>query len=229
MMKTGDYQIYVNRFADDPGVAGTYFEHVSGRTFVRDLSPCLGAFNQGGTCILPVNIEGPASGFIVQMAYCQMAGDSKEYFYYVMSNSATAIKWPLSWTPQLGLEYRFEVTRGATVGQPGKIIFKLIKTATGTSQTLVLTHSWSDDLDHAWWGGETLGDESAHGTYENQAGSATFYMQYQTETGSLTQRSNMSGVDGGDVSFATGTPVDRHGHIENGNVPGSVLNIFTQN
>lgn len=28
----GYFQIYVDRGADDPGVAGTYFEHVSGRT-----------------------------------------------------------------------------------------------------------------------------------------------------------------------------------------------------
>ncbi len=224
--QAGNYHIYVDRHADDAGVAGTYFEHVSGRTTVRDLSPCVGGPGQGGTCMLMANIQGPASGFIVQLAYCQLAGSTSERFYYVASAAATPIQWPGSWTPVHGTEYRFEITRGALVGQPGKIIFKLVKPATGESQTVTITHSWSDDLDLAWWGAETLGKESVHGTFLSQLDAVGRWMQYQTETGPLTIRSYMAGQDGGDVIL--NFPVtDRHGKIKDGQYPGSELKVWT--
>lgn len=169
---------------------------------------------------------GPASGFIVQLAYCQFAGSPGEGFYYVASAAATPIAWPGNFTATLGAEFRFEITRGALVGQPGKIIFKLIKLATNESQTVTITHSWSDDLDLAWWGAETLGKESAHGTFLSQLDAVGRYMQYQTDTGPLTVRSNMAGQDGGDVILSF--PVtDRHGKIRDGVFPGSELKVWT--
>jgi hypothetical protein len=222
--KQDAYLILVARSADDPGIPGTYMDLVRGEVTVRDLDVCT-LPTEGGTFVLPANVENTVTGSIFQLGYGQVAGEATEKFVFA-AGSAQMQPWPdPDFVPIRGDRYRFSIWKttlpnGNSVPQFG---IRNLRTNAASFQ-LIGSVNWTTNYKLAWWGAETWDTASNHGSEAGTAPTTLSYMGYSPNTeGTIYYRSGMTSSD---VHYVGPIPY-HHGHIVNWVYGGDGLDIHT--
>lgn len=215
--------VYVQRHADEPGIAGTYMQRVSSQLTIRSLEndPC-GGFN----AILAANIQGNTSS-IYQIGYWNDGNGLK--FVYAYNNGGAAIVWPGGWVPTVGRTYKFTIARGLFYGTQygyNDVVFTIRDMSNGNETVVVKAQSsWdTSGLEKAWWGGEHNRRAGEIGPDAGETPLILRYMAYETESIPTTYRSGMSS---GEVVNTTDSQYQIHGHITDWVYGGDGLQLET--
>jgi hypothetical protein len=123
----------------------------------------------GGTFVLMANVQDDG-GRIFQAGYGRCAGEIDNHFVYVLADGVAHYALnsqgnPIK--PYDGSKYRASIYRN----MQGKVSIQFTDMTTNTIfWTMNSNYLWSTDLDHAWWGYETIDDESdlGHETGDGQ-------------------------------------------------------------
>lgn len=183
------------------GFTGTDFRGAIGDATLRNAAPCSSptATQFDLAAVLPVNIEGPGAGQIVQLGWGRCAAvvpghcgnlplDGNLHFIYICNDSSNGVPCVAdSWagTPVIGHRYRFRIQYGLTA--PNRWDHWITDLTTGVTKKGWVTSTWRDGW-ATWWGAETSDDGSMMGSAHVANNSLLYYwMQYyRTSIGSWT-------------------------------------------
>lgn len=206
-------QIYVEKYAADAPGSGTFFDRVQGDATVRNFDVCTGVdldpndcLTQGGTAVLPANVQNDITGHVYQLGVAQFAGLSKK-FVYTNSTDLCARNWPTI-TPIVGHRYRFIIYRDSN----GKVVYQIDDLATsGIDSTMYTNYTWSTSRKHAWWGYETWDKNSSFGVAAGSSQNQMAYMGYSKDgSGTIYYRSDLTTSD---IRKNSHAETSDHGHI----------------
>lgn len=183
------YQVYVEKYV----ASSTYITDVSGQSKIVGLNICTyGAFaGNGGTFVMPANLQNDTTKRIYQLGYGRTAIDSAPYFFYAeASPDAVKITSP---RPVDGHTYTFHIYRRSA----GYVSYDIRDMTTGLYvwtyyPTTPFNASSAAYQNHAWWGFESWDSESALGYKNGQAITDIRDITYTPAGGVQTWRSGMT-------------------------------------
>lgn len=204
--------IYVEKYASAIPDASVYFDMVRGDATVRDLDICVGSTaGQGGSFVLPANIQDDTNGPIIQLGYGKWAGRSDLFFVYQLKGQEAKEWYPgHNFKPIVGDRIRFTITKGYLSGNV--VTTYIINNLTrGTNDSMTVA-GWLVSPQHAWWGYETWDSYSRHGHVAGQPAINAAYLGYSGDANTTIYY--RSGMTSSDVKNTSGQS-NHHGHLIN--------------
>lgn len=184
-------QMYVEKLIANISGAD-HFDGVRGDAYIRNLDQCIGTSGQGGTFVLPANVQNDVTGTIFQLGYGEIPNYTSRWYY--ADGSVDAIVKTSSACPAVnGHRVRFTILRNSS----NRPVFSIDDLTAGCGLSWTGVTPWSVAQDHAWWGYESWENASGLGPQVGVDSDVHMaYMGYSTEDGGWAYRSGLSATYG---------------------------------